>query len=62
MLGSAARAQSNAVFFRGVEPTHPAIGVHAGRERLTRYLVAAPSRRFEKRPFPQTPIPLNFWY
>ncbi len=60
MLDSAARAQSNAMFFRGVEPTHPAIGVHAGRERPTRYLVAAPCRRFEKRPFPQTPIAKTF--
>ncbi len=44
VYSSAALGERNASFFGGVEPTHPAIDVHADRPRPVRLLAAAPSR------------------
>ncbi len=57
LFSSAALGRPNASFFGGVEPTLPAIGRHADRGRPTRYLVAAPSRLFEKKTLPPDPHP-----
>ncbi len=43
-IRSAVLGKRNASFFRDVEPTHHAIGLHAGQGKSTRYFVAAPSR------------------